>query len=257
MLTPASAMRFLHTKLIVPAYDLYSQNQTRRYRKEVKRVFASTKEEIRLFQLQRLRVICQLAYNNTEYYRQLFNSIGLRSFSKMTFSDFSEIPVLPKSVIREEVGRLVSQQFQAKDLHESATGGTTASPVRIFMDWPCYFRRWAVTEESDRSIGYSRGEKIAYLWGASQDMNSTPTWKRRLLERYVFRRRFYPSGILDDEILTRYFNDMSAWRPDYLQAYPTPLYFGFEQKCFVRIKVETVQSLGCETYCRAVVVNFN
>lgn len=213
----------LATKVFVPALDLMRGSQIGLYRNNVRAVVDSDLPTIREMQLGRIRTICQQAYDSTKFYRDRFDQIGLRNFSELTLEEFGRIPVLTKSELREKGDSLLSSAFQASDLRRSATGGTTASPTAYYIDWPANDRRWAATHEFDRRIGYERGQKIAYLWGATQDFENQPSWKQRLQNTVAVRSKYLPSSPLDPVRMAEYFHILKKWRPAFLQAYPTAL----------------------------------
>ena len=213
----------LASKVLLPALEYWQGRQTSQYRAEIKAVLDSDLATIREFQLGRIRAICQHAYDSTKFYRERFESIGLKDFAQLTWEEFHSIPPLTKSELRDNTNLLVSDKFQLSELRKSATGGTTQSPTTFYIDWEANDRRWAATHEWDRRVGYERGQRIAYLWGASQDFAARPSWKRKLLNRAVPGALFLPASPLDEETMMRYYEDLKRWQPACLQAYPTPL----------------------------------
>ncbi len=210
-------------KLLIPSLDRWQGNRAYKFAGEVRRVVESPLSEISGFQLDRIRKICQYAWNHSEFYRERFDAAGIRPSATMSRDEFRKIPPLTKLDIREQQARLVSGEYDPDTLRKTATGGTTSSPTPVYMDWPAYHRRWAGTYVFDRQIGYVRGRKIAYLWGARQDFDLNPSWKQRLVTKLVTRNRYFSSGPLDDETMTRYHAELKRWRPEFLQAYPTAL----------------------------------
>ncbi len=213
----------LATNVYLPAWDRWRGSNAGRYRAEVQSVLSGNSKHVREFQLRRLRDICRYAYENTDFYRQRFDELGIHSFDRFSLEEFRRIPTLTKTDIRERLSALLSKRHSAAKRYKSATGGTTSSPVMFYMDWPALDRRWAATHEWDRRIGYERGQKIACLWGAQQDFNSAASWREKWLSRYVTRTKFLASSPLDDGILGGYYETLARWKPKFLQAYPTPL----------------------------------
>jgi phenylacetate-CoA ligase len=217
----------LAINVLVPAWDHIRGGRLARYRAraraEARAVLDADLPTIREYQLQRIRSICQHAYNTTSFYRDRFDRIGLRKPEQLTWDEFAQVPILTKVELREQVGALVSDNFQLPELRQSATGGTTSSPTPIYMDWECNARRWAASEEWDRRIGYRRGQRIACLWGASQDWEACPSLQRKVLDHFVSRSLFMPASPLDEATMSRYYKALKRWKPVFLQAYPTPL----------------------------------
>lgn len=209
--------------IVLPAMDCWRGSKASHFRTEVQSVLSANAMQVSEYQLSRIRAICSHAYEHTQFYRRRFDQVGIRSFDKLNLEDFQRIPPLTKTDIREHVDSLLSQIHSPVDRRQSATGGTTNSPTTIYMDWPAYDRRWAATYEWNRRIGCRRGRKVAYLWGARQDFNPTPSWKERILNCFGPREKFLASSPLDEETMAKYHEVLEQWGPSYLQAYPTPL----------------------------------
>lgn len=189
---------------------------------EINAVLDSGLSAIREFQLARIRAICSHANKHTQFYRQRFATLGICQFDDLSWDEFRAIPVLTKETVREEMRSLMSDAFAPDELRKTATGGTTHSPTTLYIEWEAYQRRWAATQEWDRRIGYSRRQRIAYLWGASQDF-AAGSWKHALKQHLWSRARFYSASPLDDQRMEQHFLALKRWRPRLLQAYPSSL----------------------------------
>lgn len=213
----------LAANVFLPAWDRLRGSRAARYQAEVRKVLDASAEQVREFQWERIRQICQHAHETTEFYRQRFDELEMHSFDRLSPEEFRRIPALTKIDVREQVSAMLSKRHHVTELRKSETSGTTSSPTSVYLDWPSNDRRWAATYEWDRRIGYARGHKIAYLWGARQDYAMSPSWKSRVLNSVVTRNKFLASGPLDDKILGDYYEMLHDWKPSYLQAYPTAL----------------------------------
>ena len=156
----------LAASTLLPAWDRWRGNKASRYRVDVQSLLAGNAKQVSEFQLRRLSEICRYAYENTNFYRQRFDQLGVHTFDGLSLDEFRQIPALTKTDIRVQLSTLLSKRHSPADLRKSATGGTTSSPTTFYIDWPANDRRWAATYECDRRVGYVRGHKIAYLWGS-------------------------------------------------------------------------------------------
>src|SRR5258705_10372584 len=84
--------------------------------------FAST-EEVENSQLRRLSDLLSHAEQNVPYYRDLLRSLKITSRDIRSFSDFSQLPVLPKELVRERCGDLVREDVPSGSLSKLASGG--------------------------------------------------------------------------------------------------------------------------------------
>jgi phenylacetate-CoA ligase len=215
-------MDVIASRITAPLYARYEGSKRYAYMGEIGAVIGGSLTEIREYQLGRIRAVASEAANNTEYYANVFRDQGLDP-ATLTWEQFGRIPLLTKDIIREQGERLVNRRFPLKDLRESATGGTTASPMKIYMDWDSVQRRHAATMVFDRWMGFMPGMRAAFLWGATQDFPAKVSLKRKILHGLVQRSDFYTTESLDDATLRGYCQRMRHTRPALLQAYPTPL----------------------------------
>lgn len=210
------------SKIAAPLYARYEGSRRYAYMREASRVIEGSLSELREYQLGRIRAVAADAAENTEYYAEVFGDLGLDP-AALTWEEFERIPPLTKGIIREQGGRLVNKRFPLDSLRESATGGTTASPMKIYMDRDSVQRRYGATMAFDRWLGFMPGMRGAFLWGASQDFPAVTSLKRKLLNAMVMRNVFYTTESLDDATLQGYCDRLRRSRPAMLQAYPTPL----------------------------------
>jgi len=54
------------------------------------------KEDIYCWQLEKLRDLLEYSYNNTDYYRNLFNTINIKPKDINSIDDLSKLPILTK-----------------------------------------------------------------------------------------------------------------------------------------------------------------
>jgi phenylacetate-CoA ligase len=91
------------------------------------------------------------------------------------------------------------------------------------MDWEALYHRVSATIAFDRWLGYEPGARMAYLWCAMQDMPEGSSLKKRVMDRWVVRKRFYPATEMEEHVMERYWRELRRFRPVLLQAYATPL----------------------------------
>src|SRR5262245_59890508 len=73
--------------------------------------------------LERLRSVLRQAYNETVYYRGLFDGIGFDPAVDFSFEHFSRLPILEREDMHREGKKLVSSAIPAESLKRDATGG--------------------------------------------------------------------------------------------------------------------------------------
>jgi phenylacetate-CoA ligase len=181
-------------------------------------------EKIKEYQLQKLTDLIYFSYNNVPYYHNLFNRLGLKPFDIRSFEDFEKIPILTRSSLRNYADKLLALGAEAKKLIRSGTGGTTDSPITFYYDSRRakikeaemdYFRTWFRWEPAD---------KVAYVWGAPQDIPNISGIKYRVVNRLTYNTLFLFSSYMNPRIMDEYIDRLNSFRPDILQGYANALF---------------------------------
>ena len=236
-------MDFIASRITAPLYARYEGSKRYAYMGEITRLLDGSLPEIREYQLGRIRAVAREAVENTDYYAEVFGDLKLDPRT-LTWEEFNRLPLLTKNVIREQGERLVNKRFPLASLRESATGGTTASPMKIYMDWDSVQRRHAATMVFDRWMGFMPGMQVGFLWGATQDFPAEVSLKRKILLALVQRSTFYTTESLNDSTLKEYCERLLRTRPVLLQAYPTPLRILAEYMLAHDIKID-IPAITC------------
>ncbi|MBV5330674.1 MAG: phenylacetate--CoA ligase family protein [Chlorobium sp.] len=213
----------LSPHIFVPIYNYLKKDHRAKYVNIIEEFNKKSLDEIRNYQLNRIRIIADYAFRTTKYYKILFEEIGIHDPVHLTWDDFFRIPLLTKDIIRKEQESLLSNNWIEKDLRRTATGGTTSSPVPFFSDWDSMYRKRSATIAFDKWLGYRPGDTIVYLWQARQDMLNLIGYKQKIINQLVHRHTFLPGSPLDDIVLEKYYHIFKKKQPFILQAYPNPL----------------------------------
>lgn len=83
-----------------------------------------------------------------------------------TFSNYNELPVLTKDIIKRTPRSFLSTLFKGK-LYEKSTGGSTGVPLQYFTTKLSRSYMWAGIILSWQSAGYRLGDKVAFIAGTS------------------------------------------------------------------------------------------
>jgi phenylacetate-CoA ligase len=190
----------------------------------VNALHAYTIDELREYQLRRIQLLLDYAYQNVPFYRSEWKRIGMEPRDIRTFDDFHRIPILTKPKLRENADELLSSDSRNKKLVTSGTGGTTDSPIVLYYDYSRarmkeaemqYFRKWFRWEVAD---------KVAFLWGAPQDIPNIRTTKYKIINRLTQNKLYLFSSLMDESIMNDFVERLNRFKPDILQGYSNPTY---------------------------------
>lgn len=218
-------------QLLVPLYYLQRQMRpstqavVRHFREGLR--FRSTaegwpEERKRKWILERLRFAVRRASQATPYYREIFDRVGFDPAVDFGFDDFARLPVLERGDIQQAGRLLVSRSVRPKQLRKDATGGSSGTPVEVWLGPEEMGWRESGIEWFMRRIGVPRGNRVAYLWGHHLDPVASDTLGdqvRSLVQNAVWLDCFRLSA----RDLERYHRRLTARPPTCIVAYAKAL----------------------------------
>jgi phenylacetate-CoA ligase len=194
--------------------------------------------------LVRIKGIIQHAQQTSSYYAKIFKDYGLSVSDIKALDDIKRFPCLTRDVLRERLPELISGGAILTNWRKSTTGGTTNAPVTFYCDDKALWQKRAFSKAIDCWYGRRTGDRVAYLWGAPQDIADKQTFGMRLRNLTYQHSLMLPSAPLDDAIMEHHLHRLNKWQPTYLQAYPTPLYEFCLFMSRKRLKVPTLRSVS-------------
>ena len=194
--------------------------------------------------LKRLRAAVRYAANETSYYKEMFQRTGFDPHRDFSFDEFSAIPVLERTSVREEAARMRVASVPDALVRRDSSGGSTGAPVH-YVTGPAE-RGWSAsaTETFMRRIGLPEGRRIALLWAHHLDPLDRSAFADRMRD-WVQNVRWYDCLRLDPERLLSYHQAMDRFQPEGIIAYAGAL----------AALAETLQSHGLRpSYARRALV---
>ena len=168
----------------------------------------------------KLSAVLNVAFSEVPYYK----SLGIRpAFNNLTYSEFCNIPVLTKDVIRNNGDVLVSQNDARKNgVRKNTSGGSTGEPLTFFRSESQDAHARAAYYHSLVLNNVNLFEKSVDLWGAERDMHAV---KSRFNIRSVLNNKTtLNTFVLSDEKIRNYIERMNVVKPAFIKAYVHSLY---------------------------------
>jgi phenylacetate-CoA ligase len=181
------------------------------------------RSELEAFQQERLQALLKHAYENTSYYHRIFKELKLKPEDIKNVGDLQKLPILTKEHIRNNLDDLTAKNYSKEELIPSATGGSTGEPMRFFIDKEGITWNMAAAYREWNWAGYNLGDKIAYLWGAPQDLSHQAELKARiynLIQRTIWLDAFD----MTEKIFEEYVRILRKFKPKVINAYASAIY---------------------------------
>jgi len=140
-----------------------------------------SREQLNRLQKQRLQNIVRSAYENTTYYKNLFDQNHIKA-EDVTVSTITTIPLLTKEILRCSEKDLLSKKYGEKDWVVEGTGGSTGKPVKIYSTQDAIACAQATKLRTYREHGYKLSQKICTFVFSKQ--------KKKFFHKFGIHRMF-------------------------------------------------------------------
>jgi phenylacetate-CoA ligase len=202
----------LSRRVIHPLWSRRDDPRAAALRRELDRRQFDPPTVVRARQNAALRRLLRHAATTVPLYRELFAGKRLHIEDVGGTADLPQLPLLSKSDIRTHGAAMVSERFRGCSLHTKKTSGSTGVPLAVQLDEDGLRWKRACTLRSDEWSGWSRGQRVAKVWG-------NPEYRRHglkgLLRNVFFDRAIHLDTLRMDEAALRQFaNHLSRTRPE-------------------------------------------
>ena len=178
-----------------------------------KNIWLSTLK-LKEMQDEKLRILLKHAYENVEFYRRLFDSVGIRPNDIKDCEDISRIPITTKRGLRDAKETIIARDTKIWVQHK--TSGSTGMPLMLYssMEDAIYSRGMYERARVENGFRILR-DKLAYI-GSPFVIPKT----KKLWELFGIRRK---EGINVFEPLDKQIEKLKKVRPDALWGYASAL----------------------------------
>ena len=171
---------------------------------------------------ERLRTIVREAYEETIFYRELYDRNNIDVYADFTFEDFSRFPILNREDVNESGSKLLSSSVPPAQRRKDKTGGSTGVPTEIWLGPNERGWRDSGMEHFFQALGVPEGSRTALFWGHHLDPKATDSLRDRY-QAFVSNIRWFDSLRLSPAVLEEYHQELERFKPACIIAYASPL----------------------------------
>ena len=215
----------LYTKLVsyalFPIQEHLKKHNTVAIRKQMEVSQWWTDDQLREFQLTRLRELLTHAQAHVPYYRQLFSEIGFKAKEINSLNDLASLPFLDKSKIRADTDALKSDH--AIGLSKFNTGGSSGEPLIFYIGKRRVSHDVAAKWRATRWWDVDIGDKEIVVWGSPIELGAQDGI-RGLRDR-LLRTTLLTAFEMSPQKLKQFLEVIRSTRPKMLFGYPSAFSF--------------------------------
>ncbi|SPD73166.1 conserved hypothetical protein [uncultured Desulfobacterium sp.] len=172
------------------------------YFKALKQNMFVSRDELIHIQNMSIQKLVQHAYHSTKYYRKIFDSCGIRPEDIREANNLSSLPLLSKSIVKENLDSLKSNDFFSNNLFIVFSGGSTGNQAVIYKS-PYYEQMSrAASLRNNMIAGWNPEDRSVWIWGAPYEHEEIKGSlraklgivinKRMLLNAYNYAKTDFP-----------------------------------------------------------------
>lgn len=203
---------------------LISQSQGEREKRRLERKLESYQElsqsELNANQLKQIQGLIKHAYETVPYYQNRSQRDDIHPDDVKAWTDYEKLPLLTKADINNNLDDLISPMFR-QQLQRNATGGSTGEPMRFFVEDSFWLWHAARTRFTRSWHGIEHGAKVAWIWGAIQELPGS-SWQAQLKAR-IKRERYLDAFMFSESGMRTFAKSLARWKPTVIRAYPSAL----------------------------------
>ena len=208
-------------------FNFYKNLFYRNYLKIEKETFEKLKslnslsvDQLKNIQEKMLNEILKYAYENTIYYKKIFDAHGV---IKSNIIDIKRIPLLTKSIIKANLADLLSREFSIDSLNKMNTGGSTGEPLEFYTDRMTGFKDNAHHWYLYYLMGYEKGDMILDSGGVviSEDLRAENIFWVQGNKDSAFGEWCMSALYINDFNIKYYIEKLLILKPVILRGYPS------------------------------------
>lgn len=213
---------FIRLHVILPTAELFKGTCATKWYKRIVAMQSWSREQIIEWQEEHLHDFIRHAYDHTQYYHHLFDTLGLKPEDIQCAEDLKKLPILTKEDILIHHNELIPDNLSAMRYRDACTGGTTGTPMHYYCSEDVWGYVTGAKIYSWKQTNYHYGDKFVAL-GSSSLFQKKPSLTRRI---YDWIRREIPMNCinLSEQLCAQYLERMRKEHIHFLYGYASAVF---------------------------------
>jgi len=167
------------------------------------------------YQKQELIKFISHAYENSKFYRRLYQDIDISSIKSV--EDLKILPIVDKEMLRENIAQVVT--ISRKGAVEGHTGGTTGKSLVVLNTIEDSMKRMAMLDHFKSRIGFIHREMKRATFNGKHII--PPSHKKKVFWRYnvACKQMIYSSFHITEEIMKYYVESLNKFKPHAIDGF--------------------------------------
>jgi len=209
--------------IILPTADISMKTKVAKHIKLIKKMNKWSKNDISDWQDEKLKKLINHAYENTVYYKNLFDNIKLKPSDIKGKDDLIKIPPLTKESIKKNFSDLIPSNIDKIYYNKKSTGGSTGEPLTYLLDNVSWSWTNANTIVNWEKTSYNYGDTFIALGSTSLLVEQKKSLKHSIY--YSLKNKIGLNGInMSDSVCRDYIQLIKEKNIKYIYGYASSIY---------------------------------
>jgi len=176
-----------------------------------------SKEE---YELLKLKETVVYAYENTVYYKELFDDLHVSPYEINERKDLAKLPTMDKNVVRENYDKLIVKTYPSSKSFYVTTGGSSGAPMKFLQSRNMWAKEVAFVMNFFEKSGFQTSmTKASFRGGDFDNLQNNVFWK---YNPHASEIHFSPFHI-NDKTIRFYVDELNRRQIKYFQTYPSSI----------------------------------
>lgn len=184
------------------------------------KIFLNENISIEEYELLKLKETVAYAYENTHYYKKLFDDLHASPYDINDRTDLAKLPTIDKDIVREHYNDFIVKDFPMKKSFYVTTGGTSGAPMKFLQSKNIWGKEVAFIMNYYAKYGLTTNMKKASFRGG--DFSLLPKniyWKENPHANEIHFSPFH----INDETVRFYVTALNKYKIKFFQTYPSSI----------------------------------
>jgi phenylacetate-CoA ligase len=179
--------------LSLPLFDAAKGTAVAAFYRRYRNLLHRPIEEVRNFQLEKLKQIVRHAQTNIPFYKQKFKEYGVSADTLKTLEDLKKFPFLTRQDIQDHLPELTPEGMDLSGIYKGSSSGSTGKPISYYIEKNSQSAGRAAMYLGWQLAGWKLGQKGIHIWGNPRVVKEQWTKKSSKLKDILFNHYKYPA----------------------------------------------------------------
>lgn len=172
------------------------------------------------YQLLKLKETIFYAYENTLYYKNIFDRLGCNIHDFNDLKDIEMLPLIDKDTVRKYYDDMIAKSYPQKKTFFVTTGGSSGEPMQFLQSKNVWNKEWAFGFNLFSKYGYFPNMiKASFRGGDFTNLKKDIYWKYNPMHHEL---HFSPFALNFDTVKF-YVDELNTQKPLVYHSYPSSL----------------------------------